>query len=325
MSVDRRHFLLAGSAVAGGGFASAAYAAKAAPAIAGISRNVTEFGVEPNSKADQTAQLQQAINELAGAGQPIMLPAGIYNAAKLTVPAQCSIMGVPGQTALYVNQLATLAGNDQIGLFNLFGVNFHSHYSKKVSVHVLLSGASVRIANCGFYGAGATALSLDAYSGSVEALEISGYSDSGILAPRSALTISGCHFIGCGTAVKASSSSSAIVAQNQFNQCGTGVAADGIALVSGNIVKEAKEFGLKLGRGDSNGRVVAQGNLLENCRVGIGVTASGDDIFASLNLIHGAKDGAIRAFDGDKLVGRDLARESSEMYLNLTVAGNVAR
>ena len=126
-------------------------------------------------------------------------------------------------------------------------------------------------------------------------------------------------------AVKASSSGSSIVAQNQFDKCGIAVAADGIALVSGNIVKDAKEFGLKLGRGDGNGRVVAQGNLLENCRVGIGVAASGDDVFASLNLIHGAKNGSIRAFDGEKLVGSDLARESAEVYLNLTVAGNVAR
>lgn len=325
MSVDRRHFLLAGSTLAGGGLANAAYAVTTAPAMTGISRGVTDFGVEPNSKADQTAALQKAINELSGAGQPIMLPAGVYNAAKLTVPKQCSIIGVPGQTALYVSQLGMAADNGQIGLFNLFGVNFHAHDSKTAPVHVLLSGASVRIANCGFHGGGATAMNLDACSGSVEALEVSFYSDSGILAPRSALTIRGCHFSGCGTAVKASSSRSAIVAQNQFDKCGTGVAADGIALVSGNIVRDAKDFGLKLGRAGGDGRVMAQGNLLDNCRIGIGVAASGDDIFASLNLIHGAKNGAIRAFDGEKLVGPDLARESAEVYLNLTVAGNVSR
>jgi hypothetical protein len=321
MSVDRRHFLLAGSAIAGGGLASAAYAA---PAVGPV-RSVTEFGVEPNSKADQTAALQKAINELSGAGQPVILPAGVYNAAKLTFRGNCSIIGVPGQTALYVDQLGMLQDNGQIGSFNLFGVNFHARDSKAISVHVLLSGAGVRIANCGFHGAGATALSLDACSGSIETLEISGYADHGILAPRSALTIQGCQFSACGTAVKASSSGSSIIAQNQFDKCGTAVAADGIALVSGNIVKDAKDFGLKLGRSDGSGRVVAQGNLLENCRVGIGVTASGDDIFASLNLIHGAKNGSIRAFDGEKLVGPDLARESAEVYLNLTVAGNVAR
>jgi hypothetical protein len=321
MSVDRRHFLLAGSAIAGGGLASAAYAATAVVPV----RSVTEFGVELNSKADQTAALQKAINELSGAGQPVMLPAGVYNAAKLTFRGNCSIIGVPGQTALYVDQLGMLPDNGQIGPFNLFGVNFHARDSKAISVHVLLSGAGVRIANCGFHGAGATALSLDACSGSIETLEISGYADHGILAPRSALTIQGCQFGACGTAVKAPSSGSSIIAQNQFDKCGTAVATDGIALVSGNIVKDAKDFGLKLGRSDGSGRVVAQGNLLENCRVGIGVAASGDDIFASLNLIHSAKNGSIRAFDGEKLVGPDLARESAEVYLNLTVAGNVAR
>jgi hypothetical protein len=84
-------------------------------------------------------------------------------------------------------------------------------------------------------------------------------------------------------------------------------------------------MGLKLGSAKSSGGIIAQGNVLQDCRVGIGVTASGDDIFASLNMIKGAKDGAIRAFDGDKLVGPDLARESAESYLNLTVAGNVVR
>ena len=162
--MDRRHFLLVGGTVAGSGLASAAYAATAAvPA-----RSVTEFGVEPNSKADQTAALQKAINELSGAGQPVMLPAGTYNAAKLAVPRQCSIIGIPGQTALYFDQLGMAPDDDRIGAFNLFGVNFRSRDPKAVSAHVVLSGASVRIANCGFHGAGAMALSLDACSGSIE-------------------------------------------------------------------------------------------------------------------------------------------------------------
>jgi hypothetical protein len=318
MGVDRRHFLLAGSTLAGGGFASAAHAA------AGPARSVTDFGVEPNSKADQTQALQKAIDELSGAGQPVMLPAGFYRAGKLALPLVCSIIGVPGHTSLLLDEADT-GPPDDIGTFDLFGVTFPSRASKTAFVQLTISRRRVRIANCAFGGAAATALKLGGCSGSVEAVSVSGYSDSGIVAAFSSLTISGCDFRGCGTGVKVSSSESTIVAQNQFDQCATGVAADGVGIVSGNIIKGAKEFGLKLGRADGNGRVVAQGNLLENCRVGIGVTASGDDIFASLNLIDGAKDGAIRAFDGEKLVGRDLARESAEIYLNLTVAGNVAR
>jgi Pectate lyase superfamily protein len=323
MSVDRRHFLLAGGAIAGGGVASAAHAA-AAPPIAGNSRSVTEFGVEPNSKADQTQALQKAIDELSGAGHPVMLPAGFYHARKLELPLVCSIIGVPGHTSLHLDAADT-GPPDDIGAFYLFGVTFPSRASKTSFVQLTISRAQVSIANCVFGGAAETAIKLGGCSGIIESVSVRGYSNSGIMAAFSTLTITGCTFGSCGTGVNVTSSEGAIVTQSRFDYCGTGIAADGIGIVNGNIVKDAKDFGLKLGRSDGSGRVVAQGNLLENCRVGIGVTASGDDIFASLNLIHGAKNGSIRAFDGDKLVGPDLARESAEVYLNLTVAGNVAR
>ena len=315
MSVDRRHFLFAGSAIAGGGFASAAYAA----AATGSARSVTDFGVEPNSKADQTEALQKAVNELSHAGQPIAIPSGEYRARKLVLSTWCSVIGIPGMTHLQIDEVTTNP-SDVIGLTYLFGLTF----SSKSSGTQLVTGGPIRIADCHF-GGGKTALRLDVPSGVVEASSFQHYSDAAVAAEHSDLIISGCRFSHCGRGIALSSTRSAIITQNQFDRCGTGVATDGVSIVNGNIVKDAKEFGLKLGRADGNGRIVAQGNLLENCRIGIGATASGDDIFASLNLIHGAKDGAIRAFDGEKLVGRDLARESGEMYLNLTVAGNVAR
>ena len=318
MSVDRRHFLLAGSSLAGAGLASTAYAAVAT----GPARGVLDFGVVPNLEKDQTEALQKAIDELSRALQPIVLPSGEYRATKLILPNWCSVIGVPGQTSLKVDEITTRPGDDLQGLFVLFGLSFQS---KSSGVQLTTTGP-IRIANCGFYGSGKTALRLDGSSGTLESSNFQHYPGEAISALRSELKISGCQFSDCGRGIALSSGRrGAIIAQNQFDRCGIGVVADGTGIVNGNIVKDAKDFGLKLGRADGNGRIVAQGNLLENCRVGIGVSASGDDIFASLNLIHGAKDGAIRAFDGDKLVGRDLARESSEMYLNLTVAGNVAR
>ncbi len=324
MSVDRRHFLLAGSATVGGGFANAAYAASAAHPIAAGARSVTEFGVEPNSKADQTKALQTAIDELSRLGQAVILPAGSYRAGKLELPLICSIIGVPGYTSLDLDAADT-GPPDDIGAFYLFGVTFPSRASKTAFVQLTISRAHVRIANCVFAGAAETAVKLGGCFGSIEAVSVSGYSDSGIRAAFSNLTVTGCNFRGCGTGVNVTSSESAIVAQNQLDYCGTGIAADGISIVNGNIINGAKKFGLKLGAASGKGHIVAQGNLLQDCRVGIGVTASGDDVFASLNSINGAKDGAIRAFDGEKLIGRDLARESAEVYLNLTVAGNVAR
>jgi hypothetical protein len=117
----------------------------------------------------------------------------------------------------------------------------------------------------------------------------------------------------------------AIVTGNQIAGCAIGISLSGSGTVSGNIVTGASAFGLRLGQNADSGTISATGNTLRDCATGIGVTAGGETILAALNLITGARDGAIRAFDGDRLVGPDLALESAEAYLNLTVVGNVAR
>jgi hypothetical protein len=138
------------------------------------------------------------------------------------------------------------------------------------------------------------------------------------------MTVSGCRFAAVqGEAVKAEGAVS--ITANQVSRCSTGIALGGNGIVNGNVVTGASAMGLRLGGSGEAGQIVATGNNIHDCAVGIGVSASGETLFASLNLITGAKNGAVRAFDGQKLLGPDLARESSEAYLNLTVAGNVAR
>jgi hypothetical protein len=145
------------------------------------------------------------------------------------------------------------------------------------------------------------------------------------MARNAPVSISGCDFGQCGTGAAISDSNAASITQNHFDKCGIGVALTGDGIVNNNVVNGAKNYGLKLGSAEGSGSILAQGNLIRDCRVGIGVAPAGDDIFATLNAIHGAKEGAIRAFDGDNLVGPDLAMESAEAYLNLTLIGNVAR
>jgi hypothetical protein len=145
------------------------------------------------------------------------------------------------------------------------------------------------------------------------------------MANSAPISISGCDFGHCGTGVAVSNSQGASITQNHFEKCGIGVALTGDGIVNNNVVTGTTDYGLKLGSAEGSGSILAQGNLIRDCRIGIGVAPSGDDIFATLNAIHGAKDGAIRAFDGDNLVGPDLAMESAEAYLNLTLIGNVAR
>ena len=63
-------------------------------------KSVADFGVEPNAERDQSAALQRAIDELAPAGQPIIIPPGMYRAGKLQLPSSAAVIGVPGLSIL---------------------------------------------------------------------------------------------------------------------------------------------------------------------------------------------------------------------------------
>jgi len=325
MSIGRRGFLYAGGLLTAGPLFTAAQAAAAATAI----QSVTDFGVEPNASGDQTAALQKAMNELARAGQPVVLPAGKYLIGSLKLPPNCTIIGTAGLTTLLGKGGEAMLSGARLGAFHLTGVAFaRANTSKNGAAALAITDTAVSIAHCRLEG---LSIKLEGCSGSVEGVEIAGSADDGLLAARAAgLTISRCRVSACEAAGITVSGAAAdlegfTVAQNQIAKCGIGIAADGTGIVNGNIVTGATRFGLRLGRGAGDGYIMAQSNLIRGARIGIGVTASGDNVLASLNLINGAKDGAIRAFDGETLVGPDLARKSAEAYLNLMVAGNVAR
>lgn len=325
MAIGRRGFLMAGGAAAGAGMLPANAAAQVA-AISG-GRSVADFGVDPASVADQTEALQKAIDEIVRTGAPVYLPAGTYHANVLTLrAANATINGVAGATKLRVKQFNFEISGEPRGSLSLAGLLFEGP-SDGVKAQLVASNAYVRMTNCVFLGGSAEggAVSLENCYGTISACAFLWYPGAGVAARNAPISISGCDFGQCGTGVAISGSQAASIAQNHFEQCGVGVALAEDGIVNNNVVTGAKDYGLKLGNAEGSGSILAQGNLIRDCRVGIGVAPAGDDIFATLNSIHGAKEGAIRAFDGDNLVGPDLAMESSEAYLNLTLIGNVAR
>ncbi len=96
--MDRRYFIGMGGAAAA---LLGATQAEAAPNPAvGLGRSVADFGVEPNSFRDQSALMQKAINELAQAGQPILIPAGQYRVSNLQLPSNSSVIGAGGLSVL---------------------------------------------------------------------------------------------------------------------------------------------------------------------------------------------------------------------------------
>jgi uncharacterized secreted repeat protein (TIGR03808 family) len=108
---------------------------------------------------------------------------------------------------------------------------------------------------------------------------------------------------------------------------GNGIAVEADANVTGNVVENAPGFGIVIGWMRYLRDVSVTANLIRNAHIGIGVSADSEAGRALIadNVISGAKDGAIRAMDGPKPVGPDLAVASVEDFRNLSIYANVAR
>jgi hypothetical protein len=335
MTIDRRSFLYAG-----GMTAAAAPFATVAHAASHGARSVTDFGVEPNATGNLGAW-QKAINEISAAGNAIYIPGGRYYAGDISLPPKCVIVGVPGQTVLTckIGGTAFTAGKNE--RLHLSGLTFDGN-AKKGDVSDLgtytldFRGGEISLIDCHVRNASMAALYAEGVTGAITTCTFSDCNYGALLATDTrGLLIDRCRFERCGQngapRVPLGTSSISVegdgvrITANFISECSSGIALRGSGIVSGNVISKAEQTGLKLGSAKSNGHIICQSNLIRDCRIGIGVSSSGDDIMASLNMIAGAKEGAIRAFDGDRLVGPDLARQSAEAYLNLMVAGNVVR
>jgi hypothetical protein len=96
--MERRFFLGLGGAAAA--FCGTAAANAAVSAADGSGKSVAAYGLEPNVWIDQSALLQKAVDELAAAGQPIVIPAGRYRVSRVKLPSQAAIFGIPSLTVL---------------------------------------------------------------------------------------------------------------------------------------------------------------------------------------------------------------------------------
>lgn len=107
---------------------------------------------------------------------------------------------------------------------------------------------------------------------------------------------------------------------------GIGIAVEADAVVTGNVIENAPRIGISIGWIDALRDVTAMANFIRDPGVGIGIqTGMGlGRAFVVNNMITGARDGAIRARDGDKFIGPDLARASPEAFPNLAVFQNVS-
>ena len=83
MDINRRHLVGVSAAGIAGALAVSPDAARAAPLISALGRDVTQYGVRPGSPDDQTRNLQRAIDDAARAQAPLALPPGVYRTGML--------------------------------------------------------------------------------------------------------------------------------------------------------------------------------------------------------------------------------------------------
>jgi uncharacterized secreted repeat protein (TIGR03808 family) len=106
---------------------------------------------------------------------------------------------------------------------------------------------------------------------------------------------------------------------------GHGITVEADTAVTGNVIEKAPTAGIVIGWGAYMREVVATGNLVRGSTVGILVSSDpgAGACLLSNNMISGARDGAIRAMDGNgNPVGADLARGGGSALLAIT--GNLA-
>ncbi len=262
-----------------GGAAAAllsAATANAASPQAALGKSVIEFGVEPNAERDQSAALQRAIDELAPAGQPIVIPAGMYRVAKLQLPSSAAVIGVPGLSILLA--------------------------PKGTSVFECRDAADVSLRGVAFIGTGLVAKECRK------------------------LTIADCQVISSGGDGLVCSGSGLLVTGNRVSACArSAIWVEGDGLVTNNLIGGGGQFGLRLGSAWRLGTMSVVNNYIDGPEVGIGVSSSEIGYaFIAMNMIAGAKNGGIRALNGNELIGKDLTRGGSEAFRNFAIAANVS-
>lgn len=340
MGIDRRSFF-AGGAIGAASFLAAENAA-AAPSfvVAGLGRSVTEFGVELDTERDQTAVLQKALDEIVASGHPAFLPPGIYRTQNLEFPEGGELCGVQGKSFVQIEEswiFRAQQDHSTLSFSNLVLLGKGERH--KLVIEALAGsrpplidamGGRLIVQNCRIENTLGQAFRLQETSAKFLHVDMRRIAGNGIEAKNTAdLAVSNCSLHDCSQsgiifAAGKGGREGAIIAMTRVSQCGaSGIQTAGRAIVTANIIDGCAGFGLMLGAANGNDHILASQNSVSNCRVGIGVAAQGDYIFATLNMISGAREGAIRALDGEKLVGPDLSQKSTESFRNLTVIGNV--
>jgi uncharacterized secreted repeat protein (TIGR03808 family) len=302
MDFDRRHLLHLSAAGIAGALALRTAAARAAPSAAMLGRDVTQYGVRPNSPDEQTRALQRAIDDAARLQAPLALPPGIYRSGMLRLAAGAQLVGVRGASKLVFNgggpSLLLSEGSDSIGLTGLTLDGAGIPLPTRRGLLHALQGRDLRVTDCEIVGSGGNGIWLENVSGAISGNVISNIAATGILS-----------FDAQGL----------VVAQNTIrgtNDNGieilrTAIGDDGTQVIDNRIED------IKAGPGGSGqygnainafraGNVIVRGNRIKNCDYSAVRGNSASNIQISGNSVSNVREVALYsefAFEGAVIQG----------------------
>src|SRR4051812_5881940 len=185
LDLNRRHLLNGSAAGVAGALALPTDAARAAPLASALGRDITQYGVRPNSPDDQTRALQRAIDDAARMQVPLALPPGSYRSGTLKLSSGTQLVGVRGASKLVFSgggpSLLVSEGGSSIGLSGLVldggGIPLPT---RRGLVHCL-GGRDVRITDCEMTGSGGNGIWLEHVSGAISGNIISSSATTAVL------------------------------------------------------------------------------------------------------------------------------------------------
>jgi uncharacterized secreted repeat protein (TIGR03808 family) len=257
MDIHRRHLI--GAAGGAGALAISPDAARAAPLTSTLGRDVTHYGVRPDSPDDQTRALQGAIWDAARAQAPLALPPGVYRTGMLHLQNGTQLVGVRGATKLLFSAGTSILseGAGSIGLTGLTldggGIPLPT---RRGLVHCI-GGHDIRIADCGILGSGGAGIWFENVSGEVSgniigntaSTAIVSFDALGLVVSRN--TISGTNDNGIEILRTAIGDDGTLVLDNRIENIKAGPGGSG---QYGNAINAFRA-----------GNVIVRGNRIRNC------------------------------------------------------------
>ncbi|WP_407165482.1 TIGR03808 family TAT-translocated repetitive protein [Bradyrhizobium sp. ORS 111] len=260
MDVNRRHLIGASAVGVAGALAMSPDAARAAPAIGSLGRDVTQYGVRPDSPDDQTRNLQRAIDETARTQVPLVFPPGVYRTGLLRLAPGSQLVGVRGASRLAFTGGASMLsgeGADGAGLSGLVLDGGNIPLPNRRGLVHCLAGRDIRIRDCEFKGSGGNGIWFEQVSGDVSnniftdiaSTALVSFDALGLSVARN--TIKGANDNGIEILRTAIGDDGSIVADNRIEDIKAGPGGSG---QYGNAINAFRA-----------GNVIVRGNRIKNC------------------------------------------------------------